>query len=472
MGTSHVGWVKRSGTHHMWIQVQNGGFRSASPTLRCETVRTTRRGFLKMAGAAFVFPAIVPSPALGADGAVAPSNRISLGFIGTGDHGVHMNLMNFLPQPDAQVVALCDVDASRVRNAQAIVEQHYAKNQTDGAYKGCDITGDWREIIARSDIDAVVVSTPDHWHVLPAVAAARMGKDVFCEKPLTLTVQEGRVLSDTMGRYGRVFQTASENRSKWNFLRGAELVRNGRIGKLHTIRTQLPVDAHQLKNLGRVFSPEPIPKGFDYDMWLGQAPQAPYTAARCHYHFRWISDYSGGSLTDWGAHINDIAQWANDTEHTGPTSVEGHGIFPQDGLYNTAIEWTICYEYENGVKLICTNGTPQIRFEGADGWIQCGWDTIESHPPSVLKFAIGPEEVHLRTCPEREQRDFLNCVRSREETYAPAEVGHRTITIGHIGNIAMLLGRRLRWDPATERFLNDDAANQMLSRPMRAPWHL
>ena len=437
-----------------------------------ERKESTRRAFLKAAGATFVFPAIVPSSALGADGGVAPSNRIALGFIGTGDHGVHMNLMNFLPQPDAQVVALCDVDADRVRAARAIVEQEYARNQADGTYKGCDITGDWREIIARSDIDAVVVSTPDHWHVLPAVAAAKAGKDVFCEKPLTLTVQEGRVLSDTMQRYGRVFQTASENRSKWNFLRAAGLVRNGRIGKLHTIRTQLPVDAHQLKNRGRIFPPEPVPKGFDYDMWLGQAPEAPYTAARCHYHFRWIFDYSGGTLTDWGAHVNDIAQWANDTEHTSPVTVQGHGVFARDGLYNTATAWELMFEYANGVALICTQGTPQIRFEGVNGWIQCGWDTLEADPPNILKSVIGPEEIHLRTCPEREQRDFLNCVKSRQETYAPAEVGHRTITISHIGNIAMLLGRKLHWDPAAERFANDETANRMLSRPMRSPWRL
>ena len=434
--------------------------------------RTSRRTFLKAAGAAFVFPAIIPSSARGADGTVAPGNRIALGFIGTGDHGVHMNLMNFLPQPDAQVVALCDVDEKRVRAAQAMVEQHYGQDAPGGTYKGCGITGDWREIVARKDLDAVVVSTPDHWHVLPAVAAAKAGKDVFCEKPLTLTVQEGRILSDTMQRYGRVFQTASENRSKWNFLRAAELVRNGRIGKLHTIRTQLPVDVHQLKSCGRVFQPEPVPKDLDYDMWLGQAPEAPYTAARCHYHFRWILDYSGGSLTDWGAHINDIAQWANDTERTGPVTVEGRGVFPHEGLYNTAIEWEITYEYANGVVLVCTNGTPQIRLEGTDGWIQCGWDTIEADPPRILKSIIGPEETHLRTCPDREQRDFLNCVKSREETYAPAGVGHRTITISHIGNIAMLLGRKLRWDPATERFMNDEAANRMLSRPMRGPWSL
>jgi len=347
--------------------------------------------------------------------------------------------------------------------------EHYAKQRPSGAFKGCDTTGDWRQIVARDDIDAVVISTPDHWHVLPAVAAARAGKDVFCEKPLTLTVREGRVLSDTMRRYGRIFQTASENRSKQNFLRACELVRNGRIGRLHTIRTELP-GGHSVRRQNS--APQPVPEGFDYDMWLGPAPWAPYTPARCHWNFRWILDYSGGQLTDWGAHINDVAQWGNDTEHTGPISVEGRGEFPQDGLYNTATRWKITFEYANGVTLICTDGTPSVRFEGADGWIYCDWGTIRAGPPGVLNSVIGPDEIHLRTCRHAEHRDFLDCVKSRRETYAPAEVGHRSITLSHIGNISMMLGRKLRWNPDTERFVNDDQADRMLSRAMREPWRL
>ena len=427
----------------------------------------SRRTFLKRAatGAAALAPAIIPAAALGADGAVAPSNRIALGFIGTGSHGVGMNLKNFLPHGDAQVVILCDVDQFRVRNALNITAKHYSQ-------RGCATTGDFREVIARDDVDAVVVSTPDHWHVIPAVLAARAGKDVFCEKPLTLTVHEGRVLSDTIRRHDRIFQTASENRSKWNFLRAAELVRNGRIGRLETIRTQLPVDKTVKYANGRIHPPQPVPHDLDYDMWLGQAPWKPYTEGRCHYHFRWILDYSGGSLTDWGAHVNDVAQWANDTEYTGPVRVEGRGVFPREGLYNTATEWEIAFEYANGVRLICTDGTPLIRFEGADGWIQCEWDSFEASSPAIANAVIGPEEIHLRTCPEREQRDFLNCVKTRRPTYAPAEVGHRSITLSHIGNIAMMLGRKLRWDPDLERFINDDTADGMLSRSMRAPWRL
>jgi len=422
------------------------------------------------AGTAASLPAIVPRAAFGQDGVLPPSERIALGFVGLGGHGVGVNLSSFLHQEDAQVVALCDVDAERLESARRTAEQHYAG---EGRTAGFATTGDWRELIARDDLDAVVISTPDHWHVLPAVAAARAGKDVLCEKPLTLTIHEGRVLSDTMRQYGRIFQTASENRSKGNFLRACELVRNGRIGKLHTIRTELP--SNSALNVGPLaHRPQPVPKHFDYDMWLGQAPEAPYMPGRCHYNFRWILDYSGGYLTDWGAHLNDIAQWGNDSEMTGPVSVEGHGVFPPDGLYNTAIAWEILYEYANGVRLICKNGKPSIRFEGDAGWVQVpDWPAaVEASSDEILRSAIGPDELRLRTCEEREQRDFLNCIRSRQPTYAPAEVGHRTATICHMGNIAMLLGRKLRWDPAGERFLNDDQANAMRSRAMRPPWSL
>jgi predicted dehydrogenase len=449
---------------------------SSNFSLKQNAQTEERRKFLKRAagslGAASLFPALIPASALGANDSVPPSNRIALGFIGTGSHGIGMNLQNFLRLDDAQVVAVCDVDSAHMQRAKTVAEDFYAQKRPEGTYQGCKTTGDWREIVARDDTDAVVISTPDHWHVLPAVAAARAGKDVLCEKPLTLTVQEGRVLSDTMARYGRVFQTASENRSKRNFLRACELVRNGRIGKLHTIRTELPKGHSRRPDYGTIQQPQPVPAGFDYDMWLGPAPEKPYTPGRCHWNFRWILDYSGGNLTDWGAHINDVAQWGNDTEYTGPVSVDGRGVFPSEGLYDAATEWDITFEYANGVTLICRSGSPSIRFEGTDGWVFCKWDTIEASSPAIINSVIGPEEVHLRTCPGREQRDFLDCVKTRQPTYAPAEVGHRSITLSHIGNISMMLGRKLRWNPDTERFSNDDQANRMLSRAMRSPWRL
>jgi len=433
--------------------------------------RLTRRGFVTGTMAAVAAPYIIPASALGLDGAVAPSNRITIGFIGTGDHGINRNLKRFLREPDAQALAVCDVDSERRENAKKIAEDHYTKDTPKGSYKGVAAYNDFREIIERKDIDAVMISTPDHWHVIPALMAVRAGKDVECEKPLSLTVVEGRVLSDEVKKYNRIFQTSSENRSYECYYRMAELVRNGRIGKLQHIKVTLP-RGHSIHKASMEVGPPP--KGFDYDMWLGQAPEAPYCEARCHWNFRWILDYSGGQLTDWGAHLIDIAQWGNDTESTGPIEVQGTGTFPREGLYNTATDFSIDYKYANGVTMNVSASQPGIRFEGTEGWIgNKGWNApMEAEPKTILDSQIGPNEIHLYTEPEGEQRNFLDCVKSRKPCYAPAEVGHRTITIAHIGHIAIRLGRKLRWNPEKERFVGDDEANRMLSRPMRKPWKL
>ena len=436
--------------------------------------RLPRRRFLKAAAAtalgAIACPQVMPSRALGLDAAVAPGSRITLGFIGTGDHGVNRNLRGFLNHADAQAVAVCDVDASRRENAKRIVEKHYGDAMAKGTYKGCTAHNDFREVVGRKDVDAVVNSTPDHWHVIPSIAAVKAGKHVFCEKPLTLTVVEGRVLSDAVKQHHRVFQTASENRSMQPFHRMCELVRNGRIGKLLRIKVDLP-SGHWVQQAS--MEPSAPPPGFDYNLWLGQAPEAPYCPARCHWNFRWILDYSGGMLTDWGAHLIDIAQWGNGTELTGPVEVRGTGEFPKTGLYNTATKFNVHCKYANGVELQIASKSPAIRFEGTEGWIASpSWGApLQARPKSVLESAIKPNEVHLDTAPD-EHRNFLDCVKSRKPCYAPAEVGHRTITIAHLGNIAMRLGRKLAWDPAKERFVNDAEADKMLSRPMRAPWTL
>ena len=426
----------------------------------------TRRTFLKnaasAAGTVAAFPYIVPSSAVGNTGAVAASERITVGFIGTGGHGIGMNLKSFLAQPDAQAVAVCDVDPVNLKQGCDTVNAKYG-NTDCAAYK------DFREVLAHSDIDAVMISTPDHWHVPISIAAAKAGKDVECEKP-TLTVAEGRVLCNVMKRYGRVFQWSTEDRAVDLYHRMCELVRNGRIGKVHTIRVELPSGPSTPGNP----EPMPVPEGFDYDMWLGPAPWAPYTKDRIHWNFRWILDYSGGQLTDWGAHLLDGAQWGNDTEHTGPVEVEGKGEFWPDGLYNTAKEYRIEYKYADGVRLIVTSGTPSLRFEGSEGWIgNRGWRVpLQAEPKSILDSVIGPNEIHLFTCQGGEQRNFLDCVKSRQDCYFPPEIGQRCFTIAHIGNISMLLGRKLRWDPEKERFIKDEQANRMLSRAMRSPWRL
>jgi predicted dehydrogenase len=426
----------------------------------------TRRSFLKRAasagGSGLVLPYVVRPSALGKAGSVAASERITVGFIGTGGHGRAVNLKNFLAQADAQAVAVCDVDPGQSEQARKMVADKYGNND-------CAVYRDFREVLARDDIDAVMISTPDHWHVPISIAAAKAGKDVECEKP-TLTIEEGRVLCDVMKRYGRVFQWSTEDRAVYQYHRMCELVRNGRIGKIHTIRVELPSGPSTPGDP----TPMPIPKGFDYDMWLGPAPWAPYTKDRIHWNFRWISDYSGGMLTDWGAHLLDGAQWGNDTEHTGPVEVEGTGKFWTEGLYNTAREFEINYRYADGVKLIVTSGTPSLRFAGSEGWIgNRGWRApLQAEPKSVLDSVIGPDEIHLYTCKGGEQRNFLDCVKSRKACYFPPEIGQRCFTIAHIGNISMLLGRKLKWDPDNERFVNDEQANRMLSRAMRSPWRL
>jgi predicted dehydrogenase len=407
-----------------------------------------------------------------------------MGLIGCGSHGTSWNLDQVFRCADAQVVAVCDVDDARCQAAKVRVEGHYG-GTLGTEYTGCTAYRDFRELIAREDIDAVINATPDHWHVIPAIVAARHGKDVICEKPLTLTVREGRVLSDIVKKTGRVFQTASENRSIDSYIRLCELVRNGRIGKLQHIEVSLPSGNESRGDNFDDVRPQPPPPGFDYDMWLGQAPWAPYCPARCHGSFRWNLDYSGGRLTDWGAHLIDVAQWGNDTEATGPVEVEGTGTFPpREELFNTATDFDIDYTYANGVTMKVVSKGPGIRFEGTEGWIGfTGWRApLEASDPAILESEIGPDEIHVYHPSEivpredggkgGEHRNFLDCVRSRKPCYAPAETGHRTITIAHIGNIAMLLGRKLRWNPKTERFRNDAEANALLSRTQREPWTL
>ncbi len=315
--------------------------------------------------------------------------------------------------------------------------------------------------------------------------AARAGKDIICEKPLTLTVAEGRILCDVVKQHGRIFQTASENRSIDTYIRMCELVRNGRIGELKRIAVSLPGGNESRGSNFQSRTVQPVPEGFNYDMWLGQAPTAPYCPARCHGSFRWNLDYSGGRLTDWGAHLIDLAQWANDTEATGPVEVEGTGQFPpRTELFNTAETFDLRYRYANGVILTVDSKGPAIRFEGTQGWIGfTGWrGPLEASRPAILDSPIGPGEVHLYRPSEiiprteglkgGEHRNFIDCVKSRKPCYAPAETGHRTITIAHIGNIAMMLRRPLRWDPAAEKFPGDDEASAMLSRRQRDPWTL
>ena len=425
-----------------------------------------RREFLKRAAAAggvAAAPYVITSAALGAEDRPAASERIAVGFIGLGGHGIGRNLKMFLGQKDAQPVALSDADQSRIAAGLGAVRGRFGKDYT------CQTTRNWREVIDRSDVDAVMISTPDHWHVPMSVAAIRAGKDVICEKP-TLTIAGGRALADAVERYGAVFQQSTEDRSVSIYHRMAELVRNGRIGKLKKIFVQLPGGPG---NPGDP-KPKPVPKNLDWDLWLGPAPWKPFRNGLHMFHWRWNSDYSGGQLSDWGAHQIDTAQWANDTEHTGPIEVEGTGKRHATGLYDTFHEYHLTYRYANGVEMHVDSGGTGLRFEGTDGWLgNSGWRRpINASSPEILKSVIGPDELHLFTCPGGEHRNFLDCVKSRRDPYFPAEIGHRCCSVAHIGNIAMELGRKLRWDPDAEQFAGDETANRMRSRAMREPWRI
>ncbi len=439
--------------------------------------RLTRREFLGgmsgvVLGTAMAGPVVIPGNAAGAD---SPSNRITIGMIGMGRQAYYSNLKSFLNAADAQVVAVCDVDEWRLDNARKAVEQHYAKQTTSGTYQGCAVYKDFRELLDRDDIDAVMISTPDHWHVPMAIEAAKAGKDISCEKPLTLSIAEGRELSDTVHRYSRVFRTDSEFRSHACFQKTCELVLNGRIGKVHTIRTGVPAGDIGCGPKASMAVPEEL----DYEMWLGPASYAPYTLDRVHPRQSYdrpgwmrVRDYCEGMVTNWGAHLNDIAQWGNGTERTGPVEVKGRGEYPKDGLWNVLLSFDIQYKFANGVKLFYSISRPHIRFEGSEGWIEADYNTrsIKAEPESILQAPIKPNEIHLPL--KDEKRDFLDAVKTRGQTLEDAEVGHRTTSLCQLGHIAIQTGRKLRWDPDAERFEGDDVANRMLTRPMRSPWRL
>jgi predicted dehydrogenase len=399
----------------------------------------------------------------GAAGA-APGDRIALGVIGTGGRGTWL-AYDLVRKPDARIIAVCDVHAGR---------RQAAKAQVDAAYgaEDCATYVDFRDLLGREDLDAVVISSPDHWHALQTIAAARAGKDVYCEKPLTHTVAEGQAVVQAVRRHGIVFQHGTQQRSEQSFRRGAELVRDGRIGRLTTIRVGVPE--------GQSIGPQPTtpaPPELDYDRWLGPAPWAPHTPKRVEssHSWYWISDYCVGYIAGWGVHHVDSAQQGNGTDLTGPVEIAGHGVFPTDGLYDTAMRWYLEYRYANGVTLVDADVTRQrmgVTYEGTEGSVYTWRDNrLETTPASLAAETIGPDALHTYASTDHMQ-NFLDCIRTRKETAAPVEVAHRSTTICTIGAIALRLGRRLRWDPDGERFVGDDEANRLLFRPMREPWTL
>ena len=428
----------------------------------------TRRSFLSHSAALLAAPLVLPASVLGRTG-FTPSEKTTIAMIGMGRQALYVNLPTFLGHPAVQVVAVCDVDGWRLDNARKRVDEHYGSADTCAAYR------DFREVLARDDIDAVMISTPDHWHALMSVAAARAGKHVLCEKPMTRTIQEGRIVADTMARYNRVFRVDSEFRSHACFARACELVRNGCIGQLHTIRTGTPKGDVACDPQPAM----PVPEELDYELWLGPAPAAPYTLLRVHPRHGYgrpgwmrVMDYCDGMVTNWGTHLNDIAQWGHGTDRTGPVAVEATGIFPADGLWDVLLEMRAEYRFADGVRLVYSIDRPYVRFEGDEGWVEADYNTrqLSVHPPSLLRWKPGPGGVHLPV--QGEKDDFIQAVRSGGTTLEDAEVGHRTTSLCLLALHSIQMNRSLRWDPVSERFLDCPDAERLLARPMRAPWQI
>ena len=452
----------------------------------------SRREFLKRslaaAGAAAAFPAIVPSSVFGKS---APSNAIQVGAIGVGRISREHDLPGVLQYDTARLTAVCDLDSKRLKEGRELIEAFYAKKTGKPDYLAVKTYADFRELLADREIDAVIISTPDHWHAVPAVAAAKAGKDIYLQKPASLTIAEGRAMSDAVHRTGRILQIGSQQRSMPQFRYACELVRNGRIGELRTIKIGLPIDPS-----GDVEPEMSVPKNLDYDMWLGSTPWIYYTEKRVHPQNDysrpgWLrcEQFGAGMITGWGVHHLDIAHWAMDLEYSGPVEVEAQAEFPKKGLWDVHGKYRITAKYPNGVIMtVCDEFPNGVRFEGSSGWIfvtrgnyavtasdpvaqSANNKALDASDPKILTSKIGPDEVHLYES-EEQHKDWLDCIRSRRQPIAPAEVGHRTCSACLVGHIAMKIPRKLYWDPAQERFKGDDAANALLSRPMRAPWKI
>ncbi|MCX5653797.1 MAG: Gfo/Idh/MocA family oxidoreductase, partial [Planctomycetota bacterium] len=415
----------------------------------------------------------------GAGDSAAPSNRLALGCIGMGIQGMG-DMRTFIGNNEVKVVAVCDVHETQLRQAKQAVDEFYGN-------KDCVACKDFRELIGRKDIDAVQITAPDHWHPLIAMEATRQRKHMYCEKPIGWSVRAAQVLRKAVKESAVVFQLGTQQRSNGTFRRACELVRNGRIGQLKTILVGVPGSWTCAKQPA-----EPVPKELDYEMWLGPAPMAPYCYQRCRPWTEgqgygvWysISDYCLGMIANWGIHHLDIAQWGNGTELGGPTEVEGTGVFPKDLLTDAATSWQVENRYANGVTLVhMDDGTARkhplqqgghghgVMFLGTEGWVHVDRSRMDVNPKSLMTAKTAPSEVHLFKS-DNHHVNFIDAVKGRAKAAAPIEIAVASDILGNLQQIAIKMRRALKWDAAREVFVNDDEANRMLDRPMRAPWKL
>lgn len=449
-----------------------------------------RRNFIKktVAGSAgaFIVPTILPSNIFGKSIA---NSKINIGQIGCGRIARSHDMPGVMQYDNVRMIAVCDVDSNRLKDAQKLVKNYYKKNRGSENFVDVKMYGDYKEMLMNPDIDAVIISTPDHWHSQPAVEAALAGKDIYLQKPTSLTIEEGRILSDIVQKKGTILQVGTQQRSSDQFRIAAELVRNGRIGKLHTVKVGLPGDPS-----GPEANPMPIPSNLNYDMWLGSTPKTPYTEIGVHPQKGYgrpgwlrLEQYGAGMITGWGQHHFDSAAWGMDTEYTGPISVESVAQFPKSGLWNVHGDFMVKAEYENGITMYTSGGyTNGIKYIGSDGWIfvsRGNYSATASDPvskdknakaldasdPKILNSKIGKNEIHLYKSKEQ-HGNWLDCVESRKQPISPIEIGHRACSVCLISHIAMKSDRKLLWDPKTERFKNDDVANKLLARPQRHPY--
>jgi predicted dehydrogenase len=447
-----------------------------------------RRNFIKttaLASAAFGFPTIVPASIFGKN---APSNMINIGQIGCGRIARDHDLPGVWQHDMARVVAVSDVDSNRMADGKKLVESYYTKKM-GSPYLDVKQYADYHDMLANKDIDAVVISTPDHWHSQPAMEAALAGKHVYLQKPTSLTVREGRQLVDVVNKTGIVLQLGTQQRSSEQFRKAAELVRNGRIGKLHTVRVGLPGDP-----AGPAAPAMSVPTSLNYEMWLGSTSEVPYTEIGVHPTQGYgrpgwlrLEQYGAGMITGWGQHHFDSAAWGMDTELTGPRFIEAVAEFPRSGLWNVHGDFMVKAEYDNGIAMYTSGGYPNgIRYEGTDGWIwvsrgdytasasdpvakNASSKALDASDPKILESVIGADEIQLQRSTEHHV-NWLGAIQGSNELLSPAEIGHRACSVCLVSHVAMKLGRKLEWDAKSETFVNDTEANSHLSRPQRAPY--